>query len=343
MRIERGVNRSRPMSAPRSGFTLVELLVVIAIIGVMVGLLLPAVQAAREAARRMQCSNRMKQIGLAFHNYESSFRALPPSRIEITSPLFHAGWQSMLLPFLEQNALYDNYNRSQSWFAQVNSPVTIQNVSEFVCPSTPGTRGTPPAARYTDRGITYGTPVFAPSDYAAINNIRRAAWVVNGEQGPATTQRQWPGALFPAMPGAGIKFAEIIDGLSNTIMIVEDAGRPNVWVGRLQVINPRDAALGNFVEEGWGWADIQDSFSLDGSNTFGVPNKTSSSGVVTVAAGGGNCMMNCSNDGEIYSFHPGGAHGLRCDGSVQFMAAQMNGITLVRMVTKNLGEVIQEN
>lgn len=343
MSIQRKVSGlGRQIRHPR-GFTLVELLVVIAIIGVMVGLLLPAVQAAREAARRMQCSNRMKQIGLAFHNYESSFRALPPSRIEISSPLFHAGWQSMLLPFLEQNALYDNYNRTQSWFAQVNSPVTTQSVSEFVCPSTPGTRGTPPAARYTARGITYGTPAFGPSDYAAINNIRRAAWVVNGETGPSATQRQWPGALFPARPGAGIKFAEILDGLSNTIMIVEDAGRPNVWIGRLQTVNPRDASLGNFVEEGWGWADIQDSFSLDGTNTFGVPNSTNSSGVVTVAPGGGNCMMNCSNDGEIYSFHPGGAHALRCDGSVQFMAASMNGIMLVRMATKNLGEVVQEN
>jgi prepilin-type N-terminal cleavage/methylation domain-containing protein len=331
------------LSRNRPGFTLVELLVVIAIIGVMVGLLLPAVQSAREAARRMQCGNRLKQLGLALHNYESSFKSLPPSRIEITTPVFQAGWQSMILPFIEQTALYDNYDRKLSWFAQQNVPVSTQSVSDFVCPSTPGTRGTPPQTMYQARGIAYGTPVFGASDYAAINNIRRGAWVANGEPGPSATQRNWPGALFPASPGLGVKFAEIIDGLSNTVMIVEDAGRPNVWIGRQMTTNPRKPALGNFVEEGWGWADIQDSFSLDGTNTFGIPNDTKSSGAVTVAPGGGNCMMNCTNDGEIYSFHPGGAHGLRCDGSVHFMSAQMNGLILVRMCTKNQSEVIQEN
>jgi prepilin-type N-terminal cleavage/methylation domain-containing protein len=338
------LDRSVPKpSSPRHGFTLVELLVVIAIIGVMVGLLLPAVQAAREAARRMQCSNRMKQLGLALHNYESAFKALPPSRIEISNPVFQAGWQSMILPFIEQTALYDNYERRLSWFAQENVPVTTQSVSEFVCPSTPGIRSVPSQAMYQARGITYGTPAFGASDYAAINNIRRAAWVVNGEPSPLATQRNWPGALFPSAPGFGVKFAEIIDGLSNTIMIVEDAGRPNQWVGRVMTTNPRKPALGNFVEEGWGWADIQDSFSLDGANQFGIPNNTASNGTVTVAPGGGNCMMNCTNDGEIYSFHPGGAHGLRCDGSVQFMPATMSGLVLVRMCTKNQGEVVQEN
>ena len=88
------------MSYKRSGFTLVELLVVIAIIGIMVGLLLPAVQSAREAARRMQCGNNLKQIGLAFHNYESSYKKLPPSRIEIDTPWkFHAGWQARFIMF----------------------------------------------------------------------------------------------------------------------------------------------------------------------------------------------------------------------------------------------------
>ncbi len=88
---------------PRNAFTLVELLVVIAIIGILVGLLLPAVQQAREAARRMQCSNNCKQLGLALHNYESTFRVLPPSRINITSPrIFQQSWTAMIMPFIEQ-------------------------------------------------------------------------------------------------------------------------------------------------------------------------------------------------------------------------------------------------
>ncbi len=120
------------MKNNRSAFTLVELLVVIAIIGVMVGLLLPAVQAAREAARRMSCGNNLKQIGLATHNYESAYRQMPPSRIEIGTAgapnAHHAGWQLMVLPFLEQTALFEQYNKNRSWYDQVNGPAIITKV-----------------------------------------------------------------------------------------------------------------------------------------------------------------------------------------------------------------------
>ncbi len=326
------------MMTRKSGFTLVELLVVIAIIGILVGLLLPAVQAAREAARRMSCSNNLKQIGLAMHNYESTFTQLPPSRIEIDTPWkHHAGWQALMLPFIEQAPLYDRYQRNLSWFEQANVPATTTPVSTFVCPSTPSGRGTVSSALMTARGINYGTPNFAPSDYGAINNIRRSAWVVNGSDMPGAIQRERPGALFPSRPGLGIKFNEILDGLSQTIMIVEDAGRPNVWVTRRPVMNPTTGSVASgtpYVEEGWGWADLQDSFSLDFANSQGIANKTSKSAPHNVTSNG-NCLMNCTNDGEIYSFHSGGAYALRCDGSVQFLSAQMDGLSLVAMCTKN--------
>ncbi len=331
------------MSNRRSGFTLVELLVVIAIIGIMVGLLLPAVQAAREAARRMQCGNNLKQIGLAFHNYESSYKKLPPSRIEIDTPWkFHAGWQVMTLPYLEETALFELYKKELNWYDQQNNPAATTVVKGFICPSAPGTRTTPSATLMTPRAITYGTPSFGPSDYAAINNIRRSAWVINGSDMPGTISREKPGALFPKTPGLGIKFAEIRDGLSNTIMIVEDAGRPDIWVNGSNIRNPATGiALGSpHVEEGWGWADLQDSFSLDGSNQQGIANKTNKT--TFVVTNNGSCMINCTNDGEIYSFHTGGAHSLRCDGSVQFMSQQMDGLLLVKLCTKDLSETIEE-
>ncbi len=138
------------MSQRREGFTLVELLVVIAIIGILVSLLLPAVQAAREAARRMKCSNNLKQIGLAMHNYESAHGQMPPSRIEIASPWkHHAGWQCMVLPYIEEVPLYEKYQKNLSWFEQGNVPASTTAVQTFLCPSAPGTRGTPTAALMT--------------------------------------------------------------------------------------------------------------------------------------------------------------------------------------------------
>lgn len=332
------------MNRNRSAFTLVELLVVIAIIGIMVGLLLPAVQAAREAARRMQCGNNLKQIGLAIHNYESAYRQMPPSRIEINAPLkHHAGWQVMVLPFLEQTALYEQYRKERSWFDQQNAAAITSKVTGFVCPSAPGTRSMPIAARMIARDITWGTPQLASSDYPAINNVRKSTWVVSGGTMPTPDAREKPGALFPKTPGLGVKFAEILDGLSNTIMIVEDAGRPEVWINGRLTPNPSSGTdiLGTLhVEEGWGWADLQDSFSLDGSNTQGIANKTNKTTFAVTQSG--NCMINCTNDGEIYSFHAGGAHSLRCDGSVQFLSQQMDGLLLVKLCTKDLREVIED-
>ncbi len=132
----------------KKGFTLVELLVVIAIIGVLVGLLLPAVQSAREAARRMSCSNNMKQLGLALLNYESAFKVLPPSRIALSNPTFQQSWTMMILPHLEQGNNYNLYDKNLNWFHQNNLPVTTQQIATFKCPSTPEPREIPPTSLY---------------------------------------------------------------------------------------------------------------------------------------------------------------------------------------------------
>ncbi len=124
--------------APRSGFTLVELLVVIAIIGVLVGLLLPAVQSAREAARRMQCSNHLRQVGLAMHNYESANRRLPAGWIA-NDPDGEPGWgwAVALMPYMEQNDVHSRIDSRLEIIAPVNLPMLTQVIPTFICPSDP--------------------------------------------------------------------------------------------------------------------------------------------------------------------------------------------------------------
>ncbi|MFO0903324.1 MAG: DUF1559 domain-containing protein [Pirellulales bacterium] len=327
-------------TAPRTGFTLVELLVVIAIIGVLVALLLPAVQAAREAARRMSCSNNLKQIGLALHNYESVHGVLPPSRIDVNPPRFQQSWVSLTLPFIEQGAIHSQYNFGTNWYDPVNDPLTTTRLQVMMCPSTPSSRALPPGSLYN--GVTNGLrsdqPRWGYADYGSINAVRNAFIVASGL--PSINQKDAMGAL--GRGPAGVSFAEILDGTSNTILIAEIAGRPNQYIGRRVSLNPRvgNVAFGTpYTADGWGWADINAGFSVDGANSAGVQNNTSGSGGVTIV---GNCVMNCTNDSEIYGFHPGGAMILMGDGSVRFLSQTVEGRTLVALITRDMSDVARE-
>src|SRR6185295_4415493 len=147
----------RPITTSRPAFTLVELLVVIAIIGVLVALLLPAVQAAREAARRMTCSNHLRQLGLALQNYHDTYNALPPAR--------HAGgvnicWLVRILPYIEQGNV--KYDFSQGGLAgTLNSVVTNTQIKILLCPSAPTGR----------KAVTGGQATGGVTDYVAISHV----------------------------------------------------------------------------------------------------------------------------------------------------------------------------
>jgi prepilin-type N-terminal cleavage/methylation domain-containing protein len=322
----------------KNGFTLIELLVVIAIIGVLVGLLLPAVQAAREAARRMQCSNNLKQIGLALLNYESTYKLFPPSRISVSPPVFQQSWQKMVLPFIEQTSAYNNYYHGVNWFDSLNTPITTKSIPTYLCPTAPATREVPFQSLYVALGITYGQPVFGYSDYGSVNAVRNSFFVSNGL--PSINTREVFGAL--ARGPQGVKMSQILDGTSQTVIVAEGSGRPSFY-GRGSRIsqNPKSGLVFNtpFVGDGWGWADINNGFSLDGSNEIGVQNGTSSSGAVTIV---GQCNMNCTNDSELYSFHNGGIMSLRCDGSVHFISETSSGQNIIALMTRANSDIFQE-
>jgi len=189
----------------RAAFTLVELLVVIAIIGVMVGLLLPAVQAAREAARRMQCGNHLKQISLAIHNYESSNRIFPPSAVIRSAAAINsnASWSihGRILPYLEQGALYSQVDLSLAWDNQ--AVISGLKIPTYACPSDPRSD--------TTRDVS---PKLASPLYPTTYGFNFGTWLVWDP-----VSRQMGDGAFG--PNSRIGFRDFTDGTSNTLMVSE--------------------------------------------------------------------------------------------------------------------------
>jgi prepilin-type N-terminal cleavage/methylation domain-containing protein/prepilin-type processing-associated H-X9-DG protein len=303
----------------RSAFTLIELLVVIAIIAILIGLLVPAVQKVREAAARAQCQNNLKQLGLAYHNYENVYKALPPSAYDGFPALGQpgppaAGWGLFILPYIEQGPLYQQYNWTYVFFDTAHS--TNQTVANTVipvmtCPSAPA-RTAYTALVYQQFGVTWQA---APSDYTPLAGVNASLVTLLGMTVTNTT-----GAL---QPGTKTRILAITDGTSNTMLLAEIAGRNELWQ------NGHDAGKTlDFTHGGLGgWADA----SSGHSSLYG----SSADGTVPV----GTTVVNASNDYGLYSFHTGGANQLFCDGSVRFISAGVSPNVVVAQVTKAGGEV----
>lgn len=320
-----------------SGFTLVELLVVIAIIGVLVALLLPAVQAARESARRMQCQNNLKQMGLAFHNHESAKGGFPPRRF--SSPRHgYTGWGLFILPYMEQTPLFDKYDFKYDFYDPKNQPVTETNLKVYICPSAP----------HIPKIIAAGPATEGSANSNKSGNFQVQGsmdyLVPNGMTTPTTgwgTQFMSPGNAAQslldsstAFGSSGISYvtrrlAEISDGTSNTLLVNETAGWPQNWKGRTRAFP--DKAPSNRGN----WAAWQ---SLSYA-TYSPDGQLSSSSNPT-AGDLVNCAVNCSNQNQIYGFHPGGANVLICDGSIRFFGEQTSGLTFAQVVTINDGMAV---
>ena len=198
-----------PRPRGRPAFTLIELLVVIAIIGVLVALLLPAVQAAREAARRSQCANNLKQVGLALHGYHDAAQTFPAGGwiAVFSQPLtanMNMGWSAAVLPWLEQRTLFDSVNFQARYNDAVNSTAVYTVLQVYLCPSEP---------RATTWNQAPGDPYpSADADYGGIYGPR-------GLPVPTFTNNPPAGPMVFNRP---IKLAEIRDGASQTILVGED-------------------------------------------------------------------------------------------------------------------------
>ena len=314
----------------KKGFTLIELLVVIAIIAILIGLLLPAVQKVREAAARMSCQNNLKQLGLALHNYaNANNNTFPASRITVGADAKFRSWTPIALPYVEADAVAKQWDESIKWSNGNNMTVAKTMFKLFMCPSAPGSRKAPtnnnPSALTVPglAGVTLG-----PGDYGSVNAIRRRFYTANGVP-------NFPGVQTGAAPAAGDEAAGalkkvdptpvlgITDGLSNTILLAEDAGRPNVFQKGF-------GDTGSNTADGFGWADPDAGCSIDGV-TPGAKG--------AVWATGGTCIMNCTNDSELFSFHTGGINVTMADGSVRFISEKLSAATLAALATATGGDI----
>lgn len=329
----------------RGAFTLVELLVVIAIIGILVGLLLPAVQAAREAARRMQCSNNVKQIGLAMHNYESAYKTFPiawwmdiPGGTNLAAANGNT-WGFALLPFMEQGNLYNQFNQQfpamneLGPIAQANVEVIKTPLQVYKCPSSPYSTD----ALYIGDASGAGVPVTweaAGSDYIATTGVRGAFARIaySGNAG---------GSRHGALQVAGLfgsnrkgKIGAMTDGTSNTFLVGERTGGPEIYVGT----KPAPALSAILIPtNGGGWGDM-----LNGENWISgglhASNYDDTNPLPFLAEG--PCGINCNNirGRSFHSFHTGGATFGLGDGSVQFFSQNTDAFVIAAMITREKGE-----
>ncbi len=318
----------------RKAFTLIELLVVIAIIAVLIALLLPAVQQAREAARRTQCRNQLKQLGLAVHNYESSFGCLPPGQIRIdfaTSPRVR-GWSLFvqLLPQFDQAPLYNSWDFADP-LANANggaSSRTATILPMLLCPS----------------DIIPQNPVVSSTRYYAIGSYggnggsqTHPPAAIRGDGVFASS-----GSSTPTFPLVRIK--DITDGTTATLLFGERnhvdrnydtyAAQGSTW------------ALEPIGQYGW-WAPSGGMFGLS-DVTLSTLAPVNYSIPVAFGQAGAADQTTFVNDwdpkrvGALGSQHTGGCHAALCDGSVRFLSENMDRLVLVRLGTRSGGETIGE-
>ncbi len=317
---------------PRCGFTLIELLVVIAIIAILIALLLPAVQQARESARRLQCKNNLKQIGIALHNYHSSYRSFPRggyggtlTSANASDPTLKASalslsWGAAILPGLEQSNLYDQINQSEWYVHTDNVPVGQTVLTTYICPSMPSgvmlkPNGDQPSS----------SDLFARTDYGGNYGERGLrcypATNCQNNYGSGTGSVSYRG-MFPLLSAPSVGIKDVTDGTTNTIFVGEaPEGIHSIWIGHKNVFDQSAPLNGRYASAG----DTSWQACVTFGGTANPPGK-----------------LGCDFGQEFHSYHSGGSQFLLVDGSARFINESIDVITLAALLSRQGGEVVDD-
>lgn len=322
-----------PRPFARRAFTLVELLVVIAIIGVLVALLLPAVQAAREAANRMSCSNNLKQLGIALHNYHDTHKKLPynahPQAGSGATMQRSASWFVRLMPFMEQTGVYDRMIFAGDFSHQDGPNPNAAMLSGFAvpglyCPSSP----LPTTKTLNAHGVNYEVQ---RANYVGIAGSYWKGGTTNVQSTTPNTAaygvRYYNGVIASIAPNknAALKFASVTDGLSNTMFVSEQSN--------FQFNGTTQFDCTSNGHWGGAWAGVDANSWTQNETTLRYP--------IGTYQGDGNNVPYGANI-ALVSAHSGGVMGGLADGSVRFVSETINFATLTALCDRQDGTSVGE-
>lgn len=329
----------RSLDRRRRGFTLVELLVVIAIIGILVALLLPAIQAAREAARRSECSNNMKQIGIGLQNYHDTFGKLPLGtfNLRVAWPSNGSNWRALILPFLEQGSVHDQlvFGRDSHFMAGNSNPYYLNDVlremivETYVCPSSMiEPFDNPHSWSNTAKGL----------NIHYVGNQGAARPVPGGDPNAGTRDcgHGWScnNGMLVANENFGLKDAR--DGTSNVVLVFEQSGMivPATGARRNRTSNYYGGWYGTRHDRPITASSCWDLWQTGTSCVRFAPNSN------IIQTGATDTMWR--NNTIINSEHPGGIHAVLVDGSVQFITNEIDFVNLKRLACRYDGEPVAD-
>lgn len=300
------------MHKTRSGFAMTELLVILAMVAFAMTLIAPAVLRTRDAARKGQCAANLKKIGVAAQSFSAANNQMLPYN-QLASPF--GSWNTQLLPHLGQGKVAHDYNPAHDWWAKTDSPnraVAATPVETYVCPASPNPKRCVMTMDPESEGQSFEA---AATDYVG----SAGAYYQDNQQ-----KNLHPGAMHHRTLIKRLRVPDIVDGTSQTLLVVEMADKPNNWRGRKladdRSTKPQSTSLnGQWAAPNWNHLR---SYSSDGTSAFGP------------------CAVNCSNGASIYGFHDDGANVLFVDGSVRFLKAGLSQELLIALVSYSGGELL---